>query len=829
MQVDRQPSPWPSVVMLVGLVLVCVTVPRFWRTPLDRFAGSGASQSEFTSPSIDSRGTVNCQSPTGTGFGPLQYRGFGQSSIGASRVQLLHSDLSSLWAGPTIEELVAERIVANQPYPGPVSWPVIDFALVPKAEQAFDMEQHPAIANAFDRIGRAMVVYAPAELVPRLTLQAAKAYQLWTTRHESGLRDSQTAATLRVLQPEDTLAGIPDYTERVPLSTPAPEEFEPAPETDPWSVPQILFDQLQRIAEHEYARNWARNTLNQLYELQGQRAIPGSDVQQLLGELCLSTQDAAVLAEGAEDACLRVELLRAHWGLARRLDRWSAVHDIHIAALSQQRFAARGSLGTYFDGQSSREIESTDQLTMQLEAYEEARDPAVGRLIVATKRSLEENADPLDRALANAVEQHYRNANVRVAISAEMLNRYVGQPRSELRPLRERVGGASVRGQSHLQSTSRVHLDPAVGRWELGLESNGTIESNSLADGGQAKFRTRSATDFSARKRIVVDAEGVMMQPASIDVDYRNQLMGVTTDVDWVPLVRSYARDRALQEYRARQPNAKRQIESKVAAEAANSIDQETQEAVERFERQIRERVTERLSAYGVQVTPIELTTTHQRVIARLRVASDDQPASHTPRPRALSDSLISAQIHETALTNAAISLELDGRRYTTDELAELIREKFPNNTAQLADDHERDAVFQFADRDAVKFRFDDGRLEITLSLVQLELNGRRMRNFAVHAFYTPTINGLEADLVRDGALGIEGRLSSSDRARLHNVFNAILPADRALPIVRLSDKNDPRLAGLMITQLVLEDGWLGISAGPADRERVAERSRSLR
>jgi hypothetical protein len=363
----------------------------------------------------------------------------------------------------------------------------------------------------------------------------------------------------------------------------------------------------------------------------------------------------------------------------------------------------------------------------------------------------------------------------------------------------------------------------------LGVEADGSVESNSLADGGQAQFRSKMDTDFVVRKRVVVDSQGVLLQPASIDVDSHNHLMGVTTDVDWVPFVRSYARDRAVQEYRARQIRAKIDVESKVAAEAVNTIDRETKDAVERVEAQIRERVTERLAKYGVKVTPIELTTTHKRVVARLRVASDEQPGSHTPRPRALSDSLASAQIHETALTNAAISLELDGRRYTAEELAALFHRKFPRAAQPAVEDDQRDTVFQFAKEDAIRFHMEDGRLEVTLAMAAVEVDGRRMRNFMVHAFYKPTVNGLEAQLVRDGSLGIEGRLSSGERARLHNVFNAVLPADRAVPLVRLDEEGDDRLEGLMITQLVMEDGWLGLAVGPAAAERVAERSRSLR
>jgi hypothetical protein len=87
----------------------------------------------------------------------------------------------------------------------------------------------------------------------------------------------------------------------------------------------------------------------------------------------------------------------------------------------------------------------------------------------------------------------------------------------------------------------------------------------------------------------------------------------------------------------------------------------------------------------------------------------------------------------------------------------------------------------------------------------------------------------LNAELVREGTLGIEGRFSAGDRARLHNVFNRVLPPERHLPLVTIDQPTDKRFQGLMITQLVLEDGWVGLTVGPATDARVAERSRSLR
>ena len=71
-----------------------------------------------------------------------------------------------------------------------------------------------------------------------------------------------------------------------------------------------------------------------------------------------------------------------------------------------------------------------------------------------------------------------------------------------------------------------------------------------------------------------------------------------------------------------------------------------------------------------------------------------------------------------------------------------------------------RDTVFQFAPKNAVQIHIKDGRLELAIAFESVELDGDAMPNVTVHAYYTPSVDGLNAELARDGALGIEGRFS---------------------------------------------------------------------
>jgi hypothetical protein len=620
--------------------------------------------------------------------------------------------------------------------------------------------------------------------------------------------------------------------EETPIAHPG-KESKILSEPNPWCVPQTLFDQLERLACHPVSAGWAEATIAKLHYITERDRWENGDVSNVMLDLSQSAQTAMQMADETDDDRLRVELLRAHWSLARRLDCWTALREIRMAQQSSGRIAARGSLNSLFAGQPQPPVapaNATDgaSLSNDLEAYEQSRDPQIGRQVTAKQQALVASSSSLDRTLGDAVEQHYRNANVRLAITSELLNRLVGESRSEVAPVRDRIAGTSVRGRSHTTSESSIRLHPAEGRWQLDVEAQGVVNSNTLANGGRARLRTRSATDFTAQKTIVVDAGGLQPQPTVVDATTHNRLVGVTTDFDWVPLVGSYARSRAVQEYRFRRPRARAEVESKVAALAVEQMDEETLVAIDRVEQDIRARLLDPMAKFGIELTPIELTTTDQRLVARLRIAGTHQLGGHTPRPRALSDSLASVQIHESALTNAAVSLGLDAMRFTAPELQALLRARFPRLAVENAPEARPDTVFEFAYRDAVQFKIDDGRLELMLGLTCLELQGRQMHNLVVHAFYVPVVEGLDAQLVRDGPLGIEGRISSTERARLHNVFNTVLSQDRRLPIIRLEKLGDSRLNGLAITQLVLEDGWIGVAIGPGSPERVAERSRSM-
>ena len=137
-----------------------------------------------------------------------------------------------------------------------------------------------------------------------------------------------------------------------------------------------------------------------------------------------------------------------------------------------------------------------------------------------------------------------------------------------------------------------------------------------------------------------------------------------------------------------------------------------------------------------------------------------------------------------------------------------------------------RRAVIEFAKRDAARVRCEGDRMELILSVAELAHRRDKIKNFEIHVHFRPVLQGLSVRLVRDGTLQFSGRrLKTGPRVVLHSVLGKVLPEQQEYTLVSPKLMLDPRFQGLMVTQLVLEDGWLGLAIGPAHARRTAQRS----
>jgi hypothetical protein len=480
----------------------------------------------------------------------------------------------------------------------------------------------------------------------------------------------------------------------------------------------------------------------------------------------------------------------------------------------------------FVDGEPLAELESElrhwaaepvdlGQLLRRLEAYEQTGLSSHGRLLAEDGRRLRFSPDPDHRELSRQVDAHYRNANVRIAITAELLNRLVPEREPEFRYVNDRVMGKPVHGRSVTFSDVGVRMIPDPSRLRCALRIKGLVSSLTSSTSGPATFCNNSEAAYLALKEIEIGTWGLRLRPAEVAADSTIRLRSARTSLDVIPLVGVLAEEIARSQHERSRPEMCREVERKVALQAKRQIDAEADARLDMLNQKLHDRVLQPLEGLSLGPTMISAQTTERRLVMRLRLAADEQLAASTPRPRAPADSLASCQIHESALNNAIDQLGLDGGTFTLAEIRGRIAE-VSHRPEMLAQDPGRDDVrITFVDNDAVRVRCQEGRIAVTLTIDKMSSWPNHWKDFRVRAYYRPEIDGRSVRLARDGLIELDARKRLGSQITLRGIFAGTFSRQHPWQPIPELLATDPRFAGLAVTQFVIDDGWIGVAFGP--------------
>ncbi len=463
-----------------------------------------------------------------------------------------------------------------------------------------------------------------------------------------------------------------------------------------------------------------------------------------------------------------------------------------------------------------------------VERYEVEGQLRFATAISQLAQRLQWSQDAKLQALAADLQDRYRGANMRLAISEVLLNRMIPEQKNVSAPVRERIAGRQVQGRSRTTTEVKVQLLPSDTAWQFGLQASGRVYSQTRSDTWPVNVRNAARYEYEAQKKITIDPQGLKVAPAQADARGRHEFLGADSQFDRVPILGALFRDIAKRQNQKSRSKAMTQVKSKVAGQARHRMDQETNPKLSKLEQKFRTNVLIPFGQLALDAEPVSMVTTDDRAVMQLRLANLDQLAAHSPRPSAPSDSMVSMQVHQSALNNALEGLGLEGRRLTLLELHQLLAEKLRQTELAPPADLPTRAVIEFAPHDAIHIAFSQDRFELVLNIRELAHGRDKIRNFQVHTFYRPKIDGLAVQLIRDETLQFSGyNLRTGPRVVLHSVMGKLFAKGQAIEVFRKEIEADSRLSGLMVTQLVIDDGWIALAIGPAAANRTAWRTPS--
>lgn len=437
------------------------------------------------------------------------------------------------------------------------------------------------------------------------------------------------------------------------------------------------------------------------------------------------------------------------------------------------------------------------------------------------------------RFLAQMVSRHYRNANMRLSVTGELLERFLPSGHHEIRPIRKRILGADTRGNSAVETEMHLQLIPDSAGWHFGLTVEGDMLSNTQASHGPAVFHSTSTAKINSSRHIRVARDGYSVSREPTDVSSRDYLRKMSTDYDSLPVIGDLIRAVIREQFDQKRGVARRISQRMIAQETDEELDRQLNSNLQKAEQLFEQRLLGPLQRLKLNPTVASMHTTDERLTVRYRVASNLQMASHTPRPRAPTGSLMSLQFHQSALNNAIAQLGLSGRTWNIAELYAHIGGFFDEETWTLPEDVPEDVSIRFADTRPATVEMIEGKMQLVLRIAELKQPSRKLhiQRCLVKTNYMTIAAGLEAELVKDGVVEILSQ-RRSDRLPLRLIFSKIFVSNPQIPLISRQWSEDERAQGLAVSQLDIRDGWLALAIGPADSPQaaaVALRAESIR
>ena len=506
---------------------------------------------------------------------------------------------------------------------------------------------------------------------------------------------------------------------------------------------------------------------------------------------------------------------------------WLGRLDHHVLTDTQRRFLNQPRIAVLASHLRRWATERIDyaELLEQVELVELGSDPNAASSLGRTIRALKVSADNGVADLGHRLEMHYRNANVRLVVSDDLIDRMLPQEVTRSERINDMVAGTRVIGRGRATTRLRVDLLPDAARWQLALEANGELVSNTWSKVGPAKFYNHSHSRFELHEVLTVDGHGYAIRRTGSDANSSPQLSGLETDLDFVPLVGGWMQTIAQRRYEQRLPQTRRAMQRQVANNAASRLEREMRSRADEARDRLRDQVLVPLRQLELSPAAIEMRTAPHQLVGRYRLSGSEQLAARTPRPREPSGSILALQVHESALNNGLDKLELAGKRRDLPTLFRELATAVGREDAVIPEDlRDEKAVIQFAQEQPIHVQFSDQKMHITLRLDQLHAEGRRpWRHLVVRATYQPVEHEQYPRIERDGYIQLRGaRLRLRDQIALRGIFSKMFPRHPEVNGVVEGWLSEPQVADLEIAQFVLRDGWVGLAwNGP---EKVAAR-----
>ena len=417
------------------------------------------------------------------------------------------------------------------------------------------------------------------------------------------------------------------------------------------------------------------------------------------------------------------------------------------------------------------------------------------------------------REFGDSLRRRYGMANVRIFISAALLNNHLPPMASETSAFREVIQSQPTVGRRQTDTAFIVSLIPHPTRLLTSLDVGIDLATFSRSDAFATQLFNSGQTLVLARKTIELTEKGFLCEPSEAQiVEHRMRLIRMDTEFDGMPILSGLFRGAVRNQYESRFSDARMETQYKILRQVRSQVDRETEQRLRPINEQIKALSQYATEEFGLNIEQRESRTDENWLCASWRIHCQDSLTGNTPAPETPHGAFADLKIHESLLNLIIGRFEFEGKRGTVGDFKEMLAGKL--RQPALAEPAENDDVeVTFAPNNPVIVRFVDGRVELTISIAALRLLRKTHRDFQVLVQYKPTYDS-EGRLVleRNGYISLINLTNVREQLLMRTVFGKIFPVSRPFPLMPKILEDEPQFHYLTTEHCRIEKGWFALA-----------------
>jgi hypothetical protein len=418
--------------------------------------------------------------------------------------------------------------------------------------------------------------------------------------------------------------------------------------------------------------------------------------------------------------------------------------------------------------------------------------------------------------LRRALRQQYSNPNVVLRLPAPLLKRMRNEPIELDFPVNDYVGGAAVRGRSHMSARRSLSLVPNTSCLEMRIAIAGTIYSTTTGTKDRMSVNTTGELRFVAATEVFFAKEGFALAPLRTLARLKTHITGVSSDYRL-----RLRRNAGVREVYARQEADRREAESHAIAELSAMFGKQLANTIGRLQNDYREQFYRPLVRFD-RVPKMRFSTEAGAATVEMLFADSTQLGVRRPADLSGHSDWLRCFIHQSAVNNSTTVLS------DQTEALDVALRRFLAAGNPVAEQQPDPVWITFADRRPLRVVFQDDEVTLSLSGKAYMYRKQRYSGMDIILRYRLKASGATPEFVLsaspevrlpmrpDGGRSRGGVRTVALRRILSNALQRDVPKSILLDKLSLPQRSNV-LGEFAVARMTINDGWLTLDARPVE------------